>query len=84
MRYMESYFGQCVKHSTCGLRKGDRPPLGKLRKCFTHNILMVDYNVHKGSMANRAWTYKDKLFWVRMAFGWVCFGVLILVKYKMQ
>nr|GMC95618.1 uncharacterized protein LOC109155623 isoform X2 [Ipomoea batatas] len=62
MRHMESYFGQGVKEWSLGLQKGDRRPLSELRKRFAHNILMADINVHKVSIAKRAWAYKDKIF----------------------
>lgn len=62
MRHMESYFGQGVKEWSLGLQKGDRRPLSELRKRFAHNILMADINVHKVSVAKRAWAYKDKIF----------------------
>nr|GMD48528.1 uncharacterized protein LOC109149952 [Ipomoea batatas] len=48
MRHMETYMGEVSHTWDCGLEKGNRVQLRKLRQKYMHDILMSDLNSHRG------------------------------------
>nr|GMD79828.1 zinc finger BED domain-containing protein RICESLEEPER 2-like [Ipomoea batatas] len=49
MRHMESYFGEGVGSWECGLTKGDRAELNRLRLHYMKEICTIDVNAHNRS-----------------------------------
>nr|GME19813.1 uncharacterized protein LOC109189836 [Ipomoea batatas] len=54
MRHMESFFGESVGSWVCGLAKGDRAELNRLRLHYMKEMCTVDVNVHRTSNVARA------------------------------
>nr|GMD80998.1 uncharacterized protein LOC109189836 [Ipomoea batatas] len=54
MRHMESFFGESVGSWVCGLAKGDRAELNRLRLHYMKELCTFDVNVHRTSNVARA------------------------------
>ncbi|XP_019179566.1 PREDICTED: uncharacterized protein LOC109174778 [Ipomoea nil] len=57
MRHMEVYMGEKCKDWECGLQKGDRNELRKLRQRYLHDILLSEINGHREAIVVRTKAY---------------------------